>query len=66
MDYDQVYARLEEARADSLAYLKAALEGTALPAEETEPAPAAKPGALQGRGLHGLYRLRCRLSGKRH
>ena len=34
MDYDQVYARLEEARADSLAYLKAALEGTALPAEE--------------------------------
>ena len=43
MDYDQVYARLEEARADSLAYLKAALEGTALPAEETEPAPAAKP-----------------------
>lgn len=37
MDYDQVYERLEAARADSLAYLKAAVEGTALPEEETIP-----------------------------
>lgn len=43
MDYDQVYRQLEAARADSLAYLKAALEGSALPPEEREPAPAAKP-----------------------
>ena len=43
MDYDRVYARLEEARADSLAYLKAALEGTALPAEVEAPAQAAGP-----------------------
>ena len=33
MDYDKVYQRLDEARADSLAYLKAAIEGTALPDE---------------------------------
>ena len=33
MDYDQVYEKLEAARADSLAYLKAAVEGTALPEE---------------------------------
>ena len=37
MDYDQVYERLEAARADSLAYLKAAVEGTAMPEEETIP-----------------------------
>ena len=37
MDYDQVYERLEAAPADSLAYLKAAVEGTALPEEETIP-----------------------------
>ncbi len=43
MDYEAIYQRLEEARADSLAYLKAALEGTALPAEAEEPAPAAGP-----------------------
>ncbi|WP_130870447.1 polysaccharide pyruvyl transferase family protein [Intestinimonas massiliensis (ex Afouda et al. 2020)] len=43
MDYDQVYERLEEARADSLAYLKGALEGTGLPAEEPEPAAPARP-----------------------
>lgn len=43
MDYDKVYERLEEARADSLAYLKAALEGTELPAEEPEPAAPARP-----------------------
>ena len=43
MDYGQVYERLEAARADSLAYLKAALEGTALPEEEPEPAAPAKP-----------------------
>ena len=36
MDYDQVYERLEAARADSLAYLKAAVEGTALPGSETK------------------------------
>lgn len=41
MDYDQVYRRLEEARADSLAYLKAAVEGTALPEEEGGAAPLA-------------------------
>ena len=39
MDYDKVYERLEEARADSLAYLKAALEGTALPEEPPEAGP---------------------------
>ena len=36
MDYDKVYQRLDEARADSLAYLKAAIEGTALPDEPPE------------------------------
>ena len=36
MDYSQVYARLEAARADSLAYLKAAVEGTELPREAEE------------------------------
>ncbi|WP_297209428.1 polysaccharide pyruvyl transferase family protein [uncultured Flavonifractor sp.] len=43
MDYAQVYAHLETARADSLAYLKAALEGGALPAQEEEPARPAAP-----------------------
>ncbi len=32
MDYDTINAKLEDARADSLAYLKAAIEGTELPA----------------------------------
>ena len=32
MDYDTINTKLEEARADSLAYLKAAIEGTELPA----------------------------------
>ena len=36
MDYNSINARLEEARTDSLAYLKAAIEGSDLPAE---PAP---------------------------
>ena len=31
MDYDAINTKLEEARADSLAYLKAAIEGTELP-----------------------------------
>ncbi len=31
MDYDTINAKLEEARADSLSYLKAAVEGTELP-----------------------------------
>ena len=43
MDYGQVYERLEAERADSLAYLKAALEGTALPEERPEPAAPARP-----------------------
>ena len=37
MDYDQVYERLEAERADCLAYLKAAVEGTALPEEKSVP-----------------------------
>ncbi|MDD5938539.1 MAG: polysaccharide pyruvyl transferase family protein [Clostridiales bacterium] len=40
MDYQAVNCRLEEARADSLSYLKAALEGTPLP---EEPVPTAVP-----------------------
>ncbi len=43
MDYDKVYERLEAERADSLAYLKAALEGTALPEERPRPAAPARP-----------------------
>lgn len=31
MDYDTIHAKLEEARADSLSYLKAAIEGAELP-----------------------------------
>ena len=48
MDYDKVYQRLDEARADSLAYLKAAIEGTALPDEPPE-APAAPGPCCAGR-----------------
>ena len=43
MDYDKVYQRLDEARADSLAYLKAAIEGTALPDEPPEVPAAPRP-----------------------
>ena len=43
MDYDKVYERLEAERADSLAYLKAALEGIALPEERPQPAAPARP-----------------------
>ncbi len=43
MDYEMVYRRLEEARADSLAYLKAAVEGTPLPQEEPAPVQPEKP-----------------------
>lgn len=43
MDYDKVYQRLDEARADSLAYLKAAIEGTALPDEPPEAPAAPRP-----------------------
>ena len=43
MDYDRVYEKLHEARADSLAYLKAAIEGTALPAEAPEAPAAPRP-----------------------
>ena len=43
MDYDKVYERLEAERADSLAYLKAALEGTALPEERPQPDAPARP-----------------------
>ena len=43
MDYDQVYKRLNAARADSLAYLKAAVEGTALPEEEGAAQEAPRP-----------------------
>ena len=43
MDYDKVYERLEEARADSLAYLKAALEGAELPEEQEEAGPETGP-----------------------
>ena len=43
MDYGRVYEKLEEARADSLAYLKAAIEGTALPGEPAGPAAAPRP-----------------------
>ena len=53
MDYDKVYGRLEEARADSLAYLKAALEGTELPGEEPEPAAPAKPNLCKAEDCTG-------------
>ena len=43
MDYAAVHARLEEARADSLAYLKAALEGAPLPREPAAPEPPRRP-----------------------
>ena len=43
MDYDKVYQRLDEARTDSLAYLKAAIEGTALPDEPPEAPAAPRP-----------------------
>src|SRR5699024_10765076 len=43
MDYDKVYQRLDEARADSLAYLKAAIEGAALPDEPPEAPAAPRP-----------------------
>lgn len=44
MDYEAVHARLAEARADSLAYLRAAIEGTPLPAApEEEKEDAARP-----------------------
>ncbi len=41
MDYEAVYQKLEEARADSMAYLKAALEGTAQ--AEAAPVEVGKP-----------------------
>ncbi len=43
MDYQAVNTRLEEARADSMAYLKAALEGTPLPEEILAEQPPARP-----------------------
>ena len=41
MDYEAVNARLEETRADSLSYLKAALEGADMPAPPDAPTPPA-------------------------
>ncbi|MBU5434324.1 polysaccharide pyruvyl transferase family protein [Pseudoflavonifractor sp. MSJ-37] len=41
MDYAAIHARLAEARSDSLAYLKAAVEGSALPPERPEEVPEA-------------------------
>ena len=45
IDYDHVHEKLTEARSDCLAYLKAAIEGTPIPPEQTdEPtAPANRP-----------------------
>ena len=43
MDYGAVYEKLAAARADSLAYLRAAVEGAPLPAEVPEPQAAPRP-----------------------
>ena len=43
MDYSAVYEKLAAARADSLAYLRAAVEGAPLPAEVPEPQTAPRP-----------------------
>ncbi|MEQ2457300.1 polysaccharide pyruvyl transferase family protein [Flavonifractor hominis] len=43
MDYAAVYEKLSAARADSLAYLKAAVEGAELPPEEPAPAAPDRP-----------------------
>ena len=66
MDYSAVYEKLAAARADSLAYLRAAVEG-APPARRGAGAPDRPPsGAVQGGGLHRLHRLCVGLSGERH
>jgi len=43
IDYGAVYEKLAVARADSLSYLGAAIEGAPLPAEEPEPQAAPRP-----------------------
>ena len=43
IDYGAVYEKLAAARADSLSYLGAAIEGAPLPAEEPEPQAAPRP-----------------------
>ncbi len=43
VDYQRVHQTLSEARAESLAYLKAAIEGAPLPAGEAEPSPSKGP-----------------------
>mgnify|MGYP002796341934 FL=1 len=53
MDYDQVYEKLEAARADSLAYLKAAVEGTALPEEMGAAQEQAKPNLCKAEDCTG-------------
>ena len=53
MDYDQVYEKLEAARADSLAYLKAAVEGAALPEETSAVQEQAKPNLCKAEDCTG-------------
>lgn len=53
MDYDLVYEKLEAARAGDLAYLKAAVEGTALPEEEAPAQSAPRPVLCKGEDCTG-------------